>query len=259
MHLPFTDLHKSTLRHKIVLKSLLATLVILCFLILACSSSVPYGEEIPASQIDMNNYSFLPYDAQKLKALIEEDVESFYDIPSKYHTDIELKFFRKSDEPRRLRDKMRNKLASLLKKTYVMEIGKIDLYSYDLKKKAFDIDSSDIYMRIGGEMGSPKAESRMLRGFWFENLPFVFQEYCATLMECTHSRHLYLGVNEEIAMKLGKSKNTAYLVFNIMNSLENGFVRTKHVGIVVVDKSSWETLYAVKYSNFDENKVWKKK
>lgn len=257
MHSLFCDLHKYTLRHKTASGSIRGILLLVCFLILACSSSVPTGKEIPVAHLNINDFHLLPYDAQKLKSLMEEDVESFYDIQSKYYTEIELKFFRNSNEPKKLRQEMRKELASILKKTYVMEIGNLSLDRYDLKKQAFEIYIGNL--RIGGWMGSPKTESRMLDGFWFDDLPFMYEAYYDSVLASSHYRHLYLRVNEEIAMKLGQLNNAVYLVFNIINSLKNGFVQTTNVGMVVVDKSSGATLYAVKFSNFDEKKDWIKK
>lgn len=227
---------------------------------IACSSSVPAGKEIHPANVRVNDY-WSTDGAYELLRLMKGDVEDFYNIKSKYPSDLELKVFRKSGEPERLKNEMKKKLAFLLGKTYAMEIDRIDLYDYDLKKKAFRLYVDNFI--IGGEGGRPKTESHMLKGFWFDELPFRFEtdHLDDVFGEYGHYRRLYLRVDEDLAMKLGKTNNAVYLIFNVEKALalKNGFIRAKNVGLIVVDKSDWSTLYAVKFSNFDEKKVWVKK
>ncbi len=216
-----------------------------------CSKS---DSVIPSDTVNVGDYANSQDESSIIYALIEEDIFKVYpELKYQYQTELQKEMFLKSKEAKELKESMKKELDALLQKTYKM---RFDLGSYDVKNEAFMIQMG---MLLPGWYCFDKSDVpiRLNKGFFGEI-----------------SRHIVLKFEKEKALELERSDSEVYLIFNPTDSViecewdihqktverlsQKAYVGVKDVGLVVVDKSTKKSLYAIKFSDFDEKKVWKK-
>lgn len=226
-------------------------LFVMLLMIVGCSKSstvitpdtvnIEDYESFPSLISDLDNFHY------RLCGLVREDVfRSYPDLEHQYTTDLSKENFLKSKEAKQLREEMKKDLNIISQRTYRMCFHQIE--AYNIEEKAFTISVP---------FGDIKKGKFKMKGFLFD-VPW------------TNARHPFLNINiPQILIPVGKKDASNLepillgkqpcLIFNIIPSLVNDlYFETKDIGLVVVDPSNNKTLYAVKFSDFDEKKVWKK-
>lgn len=242
---------------------LCSIMFVILLMIVGCSKS---GTVIPSDAVNVDDYETGDSLGYKIEHFIKEDIFKAYpELEKQYPSDLSKENYLKSEEAKNLLKMMKNDLNKMLQKTYKINLNR-SLGTYDTKEKAFIIGYNSLPC---GDSDLEQSREEAMRessnssdGFWFDDVPFrVYKEtgYLLGSRYCILHHELVLHFDKEVASQLESTSNQVYLVFNPKDSLKNNYVETKDVALVVVNNSTKKTLYAVKFSNFDEKTTWRKK
>lgn len=246
-------------------KELISVMILLIFMILVQQGCSDSGELINSETININEYigtedydKSRPFGKQTIGfwmgGLIEGDVFEVYPkLKQQYLTDLQKENFLKTDEYKKFKENIKKELNILLQQTYKTQVGFIGSDNpYKLKEGAFiiNVESVGPYSKLREE--AMRRRSNVEAGFWFEDVPFRIA------IDIVIERYIVLKVDKETATRMEKAGGGVYLIFNPTNSTKNGFVVAKNTALVVFNEKTNKTLYAVKFSNFDEKTAWKK-
>lgn len=232
-------------------------LSVLVLILGGCSSSTTV---IPPESVNVGDYEYLG-DRSYIHGLAKGDIFLAYpelELRYKYATELSRETFMKSEEAKKIREEMKEEYRKLLQTTYKISIEKVG--EYDTEREAFKVN-----LGMAGDI----SEGKLFYHCAFEEVPAFRMDH--PFVKGISATYVLIPVKKKEASQLeatilGKS---AYLVFNLRDgftelpvsalglSFKASYPKTKNVGLVVVDRGG-KTLYAVKFSDFDERKVWKK-